>query len=111
MKLFSGQRAFVVQRLSALVLLACVAAAALRLAFGPPTTFAQWQAWRAQPLGALALLFGTGALMLHAWVGIRDVLLDYAHHFALRLIMLATAALGLALLAAWTTFIVLNHAL
>jgi succinate dehydrogenase / fumarate reductase membrane anchor subunit len=111
MKLLSGQRAFVVQRLSALLLLAYVTVAALRLAFGPPATFAQWQAWSAQPLGALALLFGAAALMLHVWVGIRDVLLDYVHHFALRLVMLAGAALGLALLALWSAFIVVNHAL
>lgn len=111
MKLFSGQRAFVVQRLSALVLLAYVAVAALRLAFGPPATFSGWQAWSAQPLGALALLFAAAALLLHAWVGIRDVLLDYAKPFVVRLFMLAGAALGLAALGAWSAFIVVSHAL
>jgi succinate dehydrogenase / fumarate reductase membrane anchor subunit len=109
--MLSGQRAFVLQRLSALVLLAYLAAAALRLGFGPPVTFAHWQAWTGQPLGAVALLLVAAAVLLHAWVGIRDVLLDYAHPFALRVIALALSALGLLALATWTAFIVLAHAL
>jgi len=111
MRLFSGQRAFVLQRLSALVLLAFLAAGALRLAFGAPLGFAQWQAWSAQPLAAAALLVLTVALLLHAWVGIRDVVLDYVHPLALRLAILAIAAAGLAGLALWTALILVNHAL
>ncbi len=111
MRLFSGQRAFVLQRLSALVLLAFLAAGALRLAFGAPLSFAQWQAWSAQPLAAAALLVLTVALLLHAWVGIRDVVLDYVHPLALRLTILAIAATGLAGLALWTALILVNHAL
>jgi len=111
MKLLSGQRAFVVQRVSALVLLAYVAVAATRLAVGPPTTLSAWQAWSAQPLGAVVLLLAAAALMLHAWVGTRDVLLDYVRHLPLRLVMLAAAALGLVALAAWSAFIVVSHAL
>jgi succinate dehydrogenase / fumarate reductase, membrane anchor subunit len=110
MRLFSGQRAFVVQRLSALVLLAAAAAATLRLAFGAPPSFAHWEAWAAQPLGAAVLLVAAAALIAHAWVGIRDVVLDYVHPFALRLTVLSFAATGLALLAAWTALIVLSHA-
>jgi succinate dehydrogenase / fumarate reductase membrane anchor subunit len=111
MTLLSGQRAFVVQRLSALVLLAFVAAAGVRLAFGAPVTLAQWQAWAAQPLAAALLLLGAAALFAHAWVGIRDVVLDYVPRLPLRLGVLALAAAGLALLAAWTALIVLSHAL
>lgn len=111
MRLFSGQRAFVAQRLSALVLLAYVAAAALRLAFGAPVSFERWQAWSAQPLGAAVLLVLAGALIVHAWVGLRDVVLDYVHPLGLRLAVLGTAATGLAGLAAWTLFVVVRHAL
>jgi succinate dehydrogenase / fumarate reductase membrane anchor subunit len=111
MRLFSGQRAFVLQRLSALVLLAVIAACALRLALGAAPNLGEWQAWAAQPLGA-ALLFLTGAaLFAHAWVGVRDVVLDYVHPLPLRLAVLAFAAAGLFLLAAWTALVVLKHAL
>jgi succinate dehydrogenase / fumarate reductase membrane anchor subunit len=111
MRLFSGQRAFVAQRLSALVLLAYIAATALRLAFGAPVSFERWQAWSAGPLGAAVLLLLAGALIVHAWVGLRDVVLDYVHPLGLRLAVLGAAATGLAGLAAWIVFILVRHAL
>jgi succinate dehydrogenase / fumarate reductase membrane anchor subunit len=110
-RIFSGQRAFVAQRISALALLACVAALALRLAIGPPATFAQWRAWVAQPLGAAMLLVAAGAVLLHAWVGARDVLLDYVKPPALRFVVMSLVAAGLWALAAWTAIIVATHAL
>lgn len=110
MKLFSGQRAFVLQRLSALVLLAYVAGGALRLAFGAPASFERWQAWSAQPLGAAVLIVLAVALIMHAWVGLRDVVLDYVHPLGLRLAILGAAATGLVALAGWTLFILARHA-
>jgi succinate dehydrogenase / fumarate reductase membrane anchor subunit len=109
--LLSGQRAFVAQRLSALVLLAFVAAAAGRLAFGPGVTLARWQDWVAQPFGAALVLLMAAALFAHAWVGIRDVVLDYVRPLALRLFLLGMIVLALVLLAAWTVLIVVSHAL
>lgn len=111
MRLFSGQRAFVLQRLSALVLLAFTAAGALRLAFGAPASLGQWQAWAAQPAAAALLLVLAAALLVHAWVGTRDVVLDYVHPLLLRLAILSLVAVALALLGAWTAFILVTHAL
>jgi succinate dehydrogenase / fumarate reductase membrane anchor subunit len=111
MTLLSGQRAFVVQRASALALLAGFAAAGLRVAFGPRIDSAQWQAWTAQPLGAALLLLFAAAVLAHAWVGVRDVLLDYVRPPALRLAALGLAAAGLAFLGLWTAVIVVAHAL
>jgi len=111
MRLFSGQRAFVLQRLTALAMLAFLAAVALRLVFGTHITYATWNAWSARPFGATVLLFVSTAVFLHAWVGIRDVLLDYVHPFALRLTALALVAVGLAGLAGWTFIIIVTHAI
>jgi succinate dehydrogenase / fumarate reductase membrane anchor subunit len=111
MKPFSGHRAFLLQRLSAVVLLAGLAAGALRLAFGAPLTFSQWQAWSAQPLGAGVLLVLAMAVLAHAWVGVRDVVLDYVHPPGLRLAALRAVAGGLVFLAAWTILIVVKHAI
>lgn len=105
----SGHRAFLLQRLSAVVLLGYLFAGALRVAFGPPVTFVQWQAWSAQPLGAAALLALALAVLAHAWVGIRDVVLDYVHLLWLRLSVLGAVAAGLALLALWTVLVLAIH--
>jgi succinate dehydrogenase / fumarate reductase membrane anchor subunit len=48
---------------------------------------------------------------VHAWVGVRDVVLDYVHPLLPRLVILGAAALTLGLLAAWTGFILVSHAL
>ncbi len=111
MRLFTGQRAFVLQRFTALVLLAYVAGLALRLAFGEPPSGQAWNTWSASPFGATALLVAAAALALHAWVGVRDVLLDYVHPVAVRLALLGVVALSLAFLWIWTLFIVIAHAL
>jgi succinate dehydrogenase / fumarate reductase membrane anchor subunit len=110
-RIFSGQRAFVLQRISALILLACLAAVALRLASGPHVTFGQWRTWTAQPLGAATLLLVAAAVFIHAWVGTRDVVLDYVQPLALRLTVLTIVAAGLTVLAVWTGLIVVTHAL
>ncbi|WP_347338030.1 succinate dehydrogenase, hydrophobic membrane anchor protein [Chromatium okenii] len=41
-----------------------------------------------QPLIAGGLLLWIPLLLAHAWVGIRDVLIDYVHQLALRLSLL-----------------------
>jgi succinate dehydrogenase / fumarate reductase, membrane anchor subunit len=109
MKLLSGRRAFILQRSSAVVLLAYLSAGALRVAFGPPVSFVQWQAWSAQPLSATALLGLALAVLAHAWVGIRDVVLDYVHSSGLRLAVLGVVAAALILLAVWTILVLVVH--
>jgi succinate dehydrogenase / fumarate reductase membrane anchor subunit len=111
MKLLSGRRAFLIQRLSALVLLAYLAAGALRAAFGPPVTFSQWQAWNAQPLNAAVLLILAMMVLAHAWVGIRDVVLDYVHPTGWRRAVLGAVGAGLILLAFWIIWILATHML
>ena len=111
MRVFSGQRAFVLQRLTALLLLAYDAGAALRLALGTPVMLAQWRAWVATPGGAALIALLAAALLLHAWVGVRDVVLDYVRPLGLRLAVLGTVAAALLFLGLWTALILVTHAL
>jgi succinate dehydrogenase / fumarate reductase membrane anchor subunit len=110
-RIFAGQRAFVLQRLTALVLLAYVAGGALRLAFGAPVSLEHWRAWTARPAGAALIALLAAALLLHAWVGVRDVVLDYMHPLALRLAVLGAIAAALVFLGLWTALILVSHAL
>ena len=101
----SGLRAWLLQRLSALVMLAYLVAALLRLAADPPQGHAQWQALMHTPAVSLATLLAFGALLLHAWVGARDVLMDYVKPLPLRiglmtLLVLLLGGSGLAVLRA-----------
>jgi succinate dehydrogenase / fumarate reductase membrane anchor subunit len=93
------------------VLLAYATAAALRLAFGGAASVEQWRAWAGKPSGAALVALLAAALLLHAWVGVRDVVLDYVHPLALRLALLALVAVTLVFLGLWTAVILVSHAL
>lgn len=90
-----GLRPWLWQRLSAIYLLIYVLAAGAALAWRPPLSHDAWRAWMAQPLMTLATAIFFWALLVHAWVGGRDVLIDYVRSLPLRLALLA--ALGLML--------------
>ena len=95
MRLFDGQRAWVVQRISALLLLVLILFGVLALPFAPPLDFGVWRAFAGGVLGGplIALLFG--ALCVHAWVGMRDIVLDYIQPRGLRLAVLSLIAIVL----------------
>lgn len=106
----TGLRAWVVQRVSAAYLAIFVLALAGRLAFAPPADAAAWRAWVADPWVNAAFGLALAALLLHAWVGVRDVLLDYVRPTGLRLAALALVALALAAYGWWGLRILLGVA-
>lgn len=91
----SGLRAWIFQRVTAIALFLYFPYLILSLAFGPPATYAAWVAWLSQPLVSVGLLIFVGVLLLHAWVGVRDAIIDYVHPIAIRVTVLSLLALGL----------------
>lgn len=98
-RLLGGLRPWTLQRLSALYLLAFLIVVAVRALLDPPHSHAQWAHWWQPPWAAAAALLFFAALCLHAWVGARDVLLDYVKPRRLRAALLALVALMLAITA------------
>ncbi|MBK9245566.1 MAG: succinate dehydrogenase, hydrophobic membrane anchor protein [Burkholderiales bacterium] len=96
MRLLSGLRAWTVQRLSALLLTPLVLWMGGRLLYAPPVDHAQWRALLADPAANVAVAGLFAALIAHAWVGLRDVVLDYVHARVLRAALLGAVAVGLA---------------
>ncbi len=86
----TGLRAWLVQRASAIYLLLFILFFIGHFLFDPPRDFGAWRDWVAQPWIGVAILSAFVALLLHAWVGLRDVILDYVHPTGLR-----AGALGL----------------
>lgn len=97
----SGLRAWIVQRVTAVYVAAFVIYAATSLVLAPPTSFEAWGAWVGSPVNSVAGALFFGALLLHAWVGIRDVVLDYVHSLALRIVVLTGVGLALVAQAIW----------
>lgn len=90
-----GLRAWLWQRVSAVYMTVYLVYFGVHLTVAPPRSYGAWHDWMAGPVVTMATALFLGALLIHAWVGIRDVILDYAHSLALRLTLLTIAALGL----------------
>lgn len=98
---FTGLRAWWVQRLSAVYMLLFLVFLLVSMAAHPPQVAASWRYWVARPVITVALLIFIAALLIHMWVGLRDVLLDYARPAGVRNLLLALVAVGLLGTAAW----------
>ncbi|MEJ2059642.1 MAG: succinate dehydrogenase, hydrophobic membrane anchor protein [Gammaproteobacteria bacterium] len=107
-RVLSGLRAWVVQRMSAVYLALFVIYVALHTLLAPPGDYGAWRQWIGEPGMLLAVSLAYVALLLHAWVGIRDVVLDYIHPFILRLFVLFAIALFLVGCGLWAGLVLLK---
>ncbi|HUW27449.1 MAG TPA: succinate dehydrogenase, hydrophobic membrane anchor protein [Sulfuriferula sp.] len=93
--------AWLVQRLSALLLAAYSLLFPVWVALHWPLDFAVWRGLFAPlPMRITTLLFVV-ALALHAWVGMRDIFMDYVQSLGLRLALHVGALLWLAACVVW----------
>ena len=107
---FSGLRAWLLQRLTAVYMAAFSAFLSLHFATDPPVSFESWRAWVMRPEVSIATFVFFTALLLHAWVGVRDVVLDYLHPMMVRVPVLAVAGIGIVAMEAWVMRILIAPA-
>lgn len=106
-----GLRAWVVQRVSAIYLALFVLYVVFHFLTNAPGSFDAWKGWMADPLVGVFWALAILSLLLHAWVGIRDVFIDYLHPFGLRITLLGVVAFALLAYAVWAArvlFLVVN---
>ena len=96
----TGLPAWLIQRASAVYMLFFIVYLLAHFRFDPPNSFPAWHEWIANPGVSLAIGAFFIALLAHAWVGIRDVIMDYVRPAAARPVALALLALGLIAIAA-----------
>ncbi|MGB0712964.1 MAG: succinate dehydrogenase, hydrophobic membrane anchor protein [Gammaproteobacteria bacterium] len=109
MSKLSGLNAWILQRLTAIYMAVYICFALISLAInGLPDGADQWQALVGQGWFNLALLVFVLALIYHAWVGIRDVIVDYIHPVWIRFTVLTVFASGLLVCAVWSARILFN---
>ncbi len=87
---------WLLQRLTAVVMLLYTLLLLACLLMEPPSTYAAWKALFSGAMFRLGTMLFVVALLYHAWVGMRDILMDYLRAASLRLVL--EAAVGLALL-------------
>lgn len=106
-RLSAGLRPWLLQRLSAVYLLLFLSYALFVWRGGVPD-FEAWRAWVAHPAVNIGLALFFAALLLHAWVGGRDVAMDYVRPYYLRYAVLVALGLGLVAMGLWVLRILLT---
>lgn len=107
-KVFSGLTAWLVQRFTAVWMLFFLVFVLLHMVLDRPGSYDEWHAWVSLPMVRFAAALFFLSMFLHAWVGLRDVLIDYVRVLPLRLALLAALALVLAGLALWSGQVLLH---
>ena len=96
-----GWKDWLAQRVSAVVMAAYTLLLLGIALYHGGIDYPLWTALFAHPVFRIAtLLFGL-ALLWHAWVGLRDILMDYAKPAGLRLTLEALTVIALIAYAAW----------
>lgn len=97
----TGFRAWVLQRVTAIYIGLFTLILLWRLVAMPPADYLEWREWAAAPWVNIGLLLFALSVLLHAWVGVRDILVDYVHPLLARLALLSLTGFGLVACGLW----------
>lgn len=101
--LFShGMSEWLLQRLTAIVMTVYVVLAGIVLLLSRPLDYTAWRGLFDQQTVKIATLAFMLSLLLHAWIGVQDVLSDYVKYSRLRAALKAAAAVALVAMGVWS---------
>ena len=96
---------WLLQRLTAVVMAVYTVGLAVCLLWRPPGSLADWRAVFSGNFARLATMLFVAALLYHAWVGMRDIIMDYLKPAGLRLVVESAVALALLFYLIWAASI------
>lgn len=100
-----GTRDWLLQRLSAVILVLFFVVLVVRFCLVMPRTYEHWQLFF-RPTWFRIGTFGTFAAMcFHAWIGMRDIIMDYVKFVSIRLSLYFVIALLLMAYIVWMAVI------
>jgi len=97
-----GMRDWLAQRITAALMVVYTLVLAVVLLRGQPLTYSLWRDLFANGAMRVATLLFALSLGWHAWVGARDILMDYIKHDGLRLALQILTLLLIAAYLGWT---------
>lgn len=103
----SGLKAWVIQRVTGAYLALFILYLAVHFLFNAPADFAAWQGWVTAPSVTIAGMLFFLSVLMHSWIGVRDIVIDYIHCSALRVALLVVVALVLLASGIWVVKILL----
>ncbi len=103
----SGLRAWAIQRVTAIYLAIFFTILLVKFMIWPPADQLDWRLWVADPVVGIGFMVFIVALLFHAWVGVRDALMDYVKPIAVRATLLSLVALTLLACGLWAAQILI----
>lgn len=103
-----GVRDWLLQRVSAVIMLLYSLFMLVYLLTHQPLQFTEWRGLFTMPAMRLFTLLFALSLYAHAWIGMRDILMDYVHATWLRLSLHIVCILALLSYGIWTAAILWN---
>ena len=103
-----GLRDWLLQRLTAIYLGGFLVYLLVHFLLQSQHSFQQWHDWVTHPVMIIATALFIVAVLVHGWVGMRDVVLDYVHAISLRLTILSLIGLTLISCGLWALRVLLQ---
>ena len=100
-----GLNAWLLQRLTAVVMAAYTVFMLALVLWCPPATWTDWRGMFSGSFVRLATMLFFLALLYHAWVGVRDIVMDYVKPAGLRLALQALVGTALVFYLVWSVSI------
>ena len=96
-----GLRDWLAQRVTAVIMLIYTLLVLMALVMLPRFDYAHWQALWQLPLMRYATVLFVVALLFHAWIGVRNIFMDYIKDTGVRLTLYVVVILALIAYGAW----------
>ena len=97
-----GLRGWMAQRATAVVMVIYTVLFVIVLLGMPQYDYASWKAlWSTWSMRYATLLF-IFATLLHAWIGVRNIFMDYVHHAGVRYALYVASIVALVFYALWS---------
>jgi succinate dehydrogenase / fumarate reductase membrane anchor subunit len=106
----AGMTEWLLQRVTSLYMGGFVIYAILHVSLSPARDYTAWKAWFAMGYVRIAWALFVAGILIHSWVGMRSIYLDYLHPLWLRFSVTLLTALGLLALALWAAQILISAA-
>jgi succinate dehydrogenase membrane anchor subunit len=106
----AGMTEWLLQRVTSLYMGGFVIYAIVHLSLSSTRDYTAWKAWFAMGYVRIAWALFVAGILIHAWVGMRSIYLDYLHPLWLRFSVTLLTALGLLALALWAAQILISVA-
>ena len=103
-----GMRAWLLQRLTAVYIAIYALSLIVWIIINTPINYSTWSGAFSHPIVIISTVIFYSSLFVHAWVGMRDILVDYAKPSSVRFIFLTALALSLLVMTTWLLLIVID---